>query len=256
MQTAKSTGKAIFIVGHVTKEGVIAGPKILEHTVDTVLQFEGEKTYSFRILRSIKNRFGSTNELGIFEMTEKGLEQVLNPSKIFLANQDMNQSGVAVVAAIEGSRPILLEAQALVTPTGYSVPQRTSNGYDIRRLHMLLAVLEKRLNEKFRQHDVFINIAGGVSMNDPSVDLGVAAALVSSLHDRPVQPGTALIGEIGLTGEVRAVTMIEKKIREAEKMGMKRIVLPKASMKKGSGNFDIEIIAVDRISLALNEILE
>jgi len=256
MQTAKSTGKAIFIIGHVTKEGVIAGPKILEHMVDTVLQFEGEKTYSFRILRSIKNRFGSTNELGIFEMLDKGLEQVKNPSSIFLGNHDKDQSGVAVVAAIEGTRPILLEAQALVTPTGYSVPQRTSNGYDIRRLHMLLAVLEKRLGEKFRQYDVFVNIAGGVSMNDPSVDLGVAAALVSSLHDRPVQYGTALTGEVGLTGEVRAVTMIEKKIREAEKMGLKRIIVPSASIKKAINEHDIDIIPVERISLALKEILQ
>ncbi len=256
MQTAKSTGKAIFIIGHVTKEGVIAGPKILEHMVDTVLQFEGEKTYSFRILRSVKNRFGSTNELGIFDMTAKGLVEVSNPSEIFLGNHDMDQSGVAIVAAIEGTRPILLEAQALVTPTGYSVPQRTSNGYDIRRLHMLLAVLEKRLGLKFRQHDVFVNIAGGVSMNDPSVDLGVAAALVSSLHDRPVRMGTALTGEVGLTGEVRAVTMIEKKIREAEKMGLSRIVVPAASLKKAKVDFDIDIITVERISLALKEILD
>ena len=256
MQTAKNTGKAIFIVGHVTKEGIIAGPKILEHMVDTVLQFEGEKTYSFRILRSVKNRFGSTNELGIFEMGERGLREVVNPSEIFLGSHDVEQSGVAVVAAIEGSRPILLEAQALVTPTGYSVPQRTSNGYDIRRLHMLLAVLEKRLNEKFRHHDVFVNIAGGVSMNDTSVDLGVAAALVSSLHDRPVKRGTVLSGEIGLTGEVRAITFVEKKIREAEKMGLKRIILPKASMKNASNDFNIQIVSVDRISLALSEILE
>jgi DNA repair protein RadA/Sms len=256
MQTAKSTGKAIFIIGHVTKEGIIAGPKILEHMVDTVLQFEGEKTYSFRILRSIKNRFGSTNELGIFEMGENGLEQVSNPSEIFLGNHDRDQSGVAVVAAIEGTRPILLEAQALVTPTGYSVPQRTSNGYDIRRLQMLLAVLEKRLGEKFSKHDVFVNIAGGVSMNDPSVDLGVAAALVSSLHDRPVKIGTVLTGEVGLTGEVRAVTMIEKKIREAEKMGLKRMIVPAASIKKDTIQFDIQIIKVERISLALKEILE
>jgi len=256
MQTAKTTGKAIFIIGHVTKEGVIAGPKILEHMVDTVLQFEGEKTYSFRILRSIKNRFGSTNELGIFEMMEKGLEQVKNPSAIFLGNHDKGQSGVAVVAAIEGTRPILLEAQALVTPTGYSVPQRTSNGYDIRRLHMLLAVLEKRLGEKFTKYDVFVNIAGGVSMNDPSVDLGVAAALVSSLHDRPVKYGTALTGEVGLTGEVRAVTMIEKKIREAEKMGLQRIIVPSASIKKTTIDHDIIIVPVERISLALKEILQ
>jgi DNA repair protein RadA/Sms len=252
MQTAKQTGKAIFIIGHVTKEGVIAGPKILEHMVDTVLMFEGEKTYSYRILRATKNRFGSTNEIGIFEMSESGLKQVTNPSELFLAQRQEQDSGVAIVAAIEGTRPILLEVQALVSPSGYAVPQRTANGVDIRRLNMILAVLEKRLGLKFRQYDVFVNIAGGVYISDPAIDLGIAAALVSSLKDKAVDSKTVLIGEIGLTGEVRAVSAIEQRIKEVEKLGFNQVVMPKHSYKKLPGSFKISISPVERISLALS----
>ncbi len=252
MQTAKDTGKAVFIIGHVTKEGIIAGPKILEHMVDTVLQFEGEKTYSYRILRAQKNRFGSTNEIGIFEMTEEGLRQVENPSELFLANRKQQDPGVAIAAAIEGTRPILLEAQSLVTPSGYAVPQRTSNGFDPRRLNMILAVLEKRLGEKFRQNDVFVNIAGGVYLNDPAVDLAISASLVSSLRDFPLSSKTVLIGEIGLTGEVRPVSAIDRRIREAIKLGFERIILPKSARNKVKTDDSIEVNEVERISVALS----
>jgi DNA repair protein RadA/Sms len=251
MQTAKTTGKAIFIIGHVTKEGVLAGPKIMEHIVDTVLQFEGEKIYSYRILRALKNRFGSTNEIGIFEMGESGLTEVTNPSEMFLAESHRKESGIAIVAAIEGTRPLLLEAQALVSPSGYGMPQRSVTGYDSRRLSMILAVLEKRLGEKFRTQDVFVNVAGGVYLNDPSVDLGIAAALMSSLRDKPLNADTAFVGEIGLTGEVRHVHFIEQRIAEAQKLGFKRIIIPKSSMKKLPKSYDIELIPVERISLAL-----
>ncbi len=254
MNTAKTSGKPVFIIGHVTKEGIIAGPKLLEHTVDTVLQFEGDKTYSFRILRALKNRYGSTNEIGIFDMTEHGLREVLNPSEIFLAQRKAEDSGVAVVSPMEGTRPLLLEAQALVTPTGFAVPQRTATGFDTRRLNMILAVLEKRLGEKFRQMDVFVNAAGGVWLSDPAVDLGVAAALVSSLRDKPIDSATLLIGEIGLTGEVRAVSNIEQRLKEAQKLGFKKAFIPASSLNKLSKSFEIKLIPVERISLAFAEL--
>jgi DNA repair protein RadA/Sms len=256
MQTAKTENKSIFIVGHVTKEGVIAGPKILEHMVDTVLHFEGEKNYAYRILRARKNRFGSTNEIGIFEMTEFGLREVLNPSEVFLARRMDGDNGVAIVATIEGTRPIMLEVQALAGPTGYSVPQRAATGLDNRRMQMILAVLEKRLGVQFRQNDVFVNIAGGIYLNDPSIDLGIAAALVSSVRETPVDPHTVILGEIGLTGEIRAVSAIEQRIGEAEKLGFRRVILPKLSMDKLSRSFNIELVPVERISLALGKILK
>jgi len=254
MQTAKQTGKAIFIVGHVTKEGAIAGPKILEHTVDTVLQFEGEKIYSYRILRSVKNRFGSTNEIGIFEMAESGLKEVSNPSELFLAQREVDDPGVAIVSAMEGSRPILLEVQALVSQTGYAVPQRTANGFELRRLNMILAVLEKRLGEKFSKQDVFVNIAGGVYINDPAIDLGVAISLISSLKDSAIDSHSVLIGEIGLTGEVRGVSAIEQRIKEAEKLGFEKVFLPQSSFKKLHSGNKINLVPIDRISLAISKI--
>lgn len=254
MNLSKQTGKAIFVVGHVTKDGMIAGPKILEHTVDTVLQFEGEKNYSFRILRSLKNRFGSTNEIGIFEMGESGLEEVTNPSEIFLARRSENETGVAVVSAIEGTRPILLEVQSLVTPTGYNVPQRTSNGFDYKRLQMILAVLEKKLGIVFRQNDVFVNIAGGMYLNDISVDLGIAVAICSSFRETPIDQRTVLIGEIGLTGEVRSVSGIEQRVSEAEKLGFEKVILPKLSFEKLGKKFKIELIPVERMTQVLSHL--
>ncbi len=252
MQVAKQSNKAIFIIGHVTKEGVIAGPKILEHMVDTVLQFEGEKTYSYRILRAIKNRFGSTNEIGIFDMSDAGLREVSNPSEVFLSSREVQEPGTSIVAAMEGSRPLLLEVQALVTPTSYGVPQRTSNGYDSRRLQMVLAVLEKRLGAQFQKNDVFVNITGGVSLSDTSVDLGVAAALISSLRDEAIDSMNVIIGEIGLTGEVRNVSNIERRIGECEKLGFKSVMLPQNSVSKLSKKFDIKLLPTARISLALS----
>lgn len=254
MQIAKQISKPIFIVGHVTKEGSIAGPKILEHMVDTVLQFEGDKTYSYRILRAIKNRYGSTNEIGVFEMAEDGLREVSNPSELFLVARQSTDSGISIVASIEGTRPILLEIQALVTPTSFAVPQRTATGFDIRRLQMIIAVLEKRLGSKFRNYDVFVNVAGGVYLNDPSVDLGVATALVSSLKDIAIDPKTVLIGEIGLTGEVRSVSSIEQRIKEAEKLGFQTIMLPKLNMDKISIKSKVRLVPVDRISLAFTQL--
>lgn len=254
MNLSKQTGKAILVVGHVTKDGMIAGPKILEHTVDTVLQFEGEKNYSFRILRSLKNRFGSTNEIGIFEMVETGLIEVKNPSEIFLARRSENESGVAVVSAMEGTRPILLEVQSLVTPTGYNVPQRNSNGFDYKRLQMILAVLEKKLGILFRQNDVFVNIAGGLTLNDISVDLGMALAIFSSYREIPIDQKTVIIGEVGLTGEVRSVSNIEQRVSEAEKLGFNKLILPKLSFEKLNKKFEIELVPVERISQALSHL--
>lgn len=252
-QTAKKYNKAIFLIGHVNKEGSLAGPKILEHLVDTVLQFEGEKTYSYRILRSLKNRFGSTNEIGIFEMVEKGLQEVTNPSEIFLTGRNKDESGIAIAASLEGSRPILLEVQALVTPSSFGMPQRTSNGFDNRRLQMILAVLEKRIGIPFSHQDVFINVAGGVYLNDSSEDLAIAAALVSSFRDEAVDTGSVIIGEIGLTGEVRSVSAIEQRIGEAQKLGFKSVIIPGAAVGKILKKFEIELVPVERISLALTK---
>lgn len=256
MQIAKKTGTAIFIIGHVTKEGSLAGPKILEHTVDTVLQFEGEKTYSYRILRAIKNRFGSTNEIGIFDMVEQGLKEVPNPSEIFLSQRSDSESGTAIVATIEGTRPLLIEVQALVTPSGYSNPQRTATGFDYRRLQMIIAVLEKRLGINFREVDVFVNIAGGITLNDPAVDLAIAAALVSSLKDNPLEKDMIIMGEIGLTGEVRPISSIEQRLAEIQKLGFTKVVLPKANLSKLSRSFDhLTMLPAERIALALTEIV-
>lgn len=254
MQIAKKTGTAIFIVGHVTKEGALAGPKILEHTVDTVLQFEGDKTYSYRILRAVKNRFGSTNEIGIFDMDEHGLREVPNPSEIFLSQRTESQSGTAIVATIEGTRPLLIEVQALVTSTGYSNPQRTATGFDNRRLQMIIAVLEKRLGINFRDVDVFVNIAGGMTLNDPAVDLAIAAALVSSLRDNPLEHDMVIMGEIGLTGEVRSISSIEQRLSEVQKLGFHRVLLPKGNVVKLSRAFEgLTLLPADRISVALAE---
>ncbi|MCX7736742.1 MAG: DNA repair protein RadA [Candidatus Kapabacteria bacterium] len=255
MQTAKENNIPIFLIGHVTKDGIIAGPKLLEHLVDTVLQFEGEKTYSYRILRALKNRYGSTNEIGIFEMTESGLSEVKNPSELFLVHRSTEEPGIAISAAIEGTRPLLLEVQALVTPTNYGMPQRTSNGYDLRRLQMILAVLEKRLGLMFKQYDVFINIAGGLYVSDPSIDLGIAAALVSSFRDKPIDKGVVLVGEIGLTGEVRQVSNLEQRINETLKLGFLKIFLPSSGMKDFNfKNENIMLYPVEKVSLAINDL--
>lgn len=257
MQTAKSTNKSIIMIGHVTKDGTIAGPKILEHMVDTVLQFEGDKMHSYRILRALKNRYGSTNEIGIFEMQAKGMREVKNPSELFLAKKIIEESGIAITTSMEGSRPILLEVQALVTPSSYGVPQRISNGFDQRRLQMILSVLEKRLGLAFRQFDVFVNIAGGLYITDPAVDLALSMALVSSLKDIPLKTDSVFIGEVGLTGEIRQVSSIEQRINESIKLGFTQIYAPdnpfELSEKNKKRSFSINVI--ERISLALTQIL-
>jgi len=228
---AKEKSIPIFLIGHVTKEGVIAGPKVIEHMVDTVLQFEGERHYAYRILRAIKNRFGSTNEIGVFEMRDTGLQEVKNPSEVFLSERSFGASGSTVVASVEGSRPILIEVQALVTPTSYGVPQRNTTGFDYRRLGLLIAVLEKRLGIMLGQYDVFVNIAGGVRVDEPAVDLGIATSIISSLRDRAIDSQIVAVGEIGLGGEVRTVSQIEKRVQEAAKLGFQRILLPKNNLK-------------------------
>jgi len=255
MRTAKTIGIPIFVVGHVTKEGVIAGPKVVEHMVDTVLQFEGERHHAFRILRAVKNRFGSTNEIGIFEMRETGLEEIKNPSEVFLSERSYGSSGSTVVASMEGTRPILVEVQALVTQTNYGVPQRNSTGIDYRRLSLLLAVLEKRVGLQLGSCDVFVNIAGGVHIDEPAVDLGIATSITSSLRDIPVDSLSVAVGEIGLAGEIRTVGQIEKRVLEARKLGFQRIIVPKNNVKGLKVNNGISVVGVDRIEQAMEELL-
>jgi len=246
---AKNTHTPVCIIGHITKEGNIAGPKILEHMVDTVLQFEGDRHYAYRILRTLKNRFGSTSELGIYEMTSRGMRGVTNPSEILLTQHDEPLSGIAIAAAIEGLRPLMIEAQALVSQAVYGTPQRTTNGFDLRRLQLLLAVLEKRGGFHFGMKDVFLNIAGGLKIEDPSIDLAIACALLSSYEDTALPSNVCLVGEVGLSGEIRAVNRIEQRIAEAAKMGMDLIVIPKANAKGlDTKNFNIEIRLANKVS--------
>ena len=255
MQLAKKKHCAIIIVGHVTKDGAIAGPKVLEHIVDTVLQFEGERSYSYRILRAQKNRFGSTNEIGIFEMHDDGLAEVKNPSEIFLSEREKEITGSVITSSMEGTRPILLEVQALVTPSAYGNPQRVATGFDYRRLSILLAVLEKRANLRLSVQNVFLNIAGGLRIEEPAVDLAVCCAIASNFSDKPAKKDTVVIGEVGLGGEVRSVSHIDKRIQEAEKLGFKKIVVPSNNFKSIKRKSTIEIIAVNDILTTINVIL-
>lgn len=225
LRFAKENNIPVFVVGHITKDGAIAGPKLLEHIVDTVLQFEGDQHYMYRILRAIKNRFGNTSELGIFEMQQSGLREVANPSELLLTNHD-DMSGIAVACAIEGVRPFLIEVQALTGTAAYGTPQRSATGFDLRRLNMLLAVLEKKAGFKLAQKDVFLNIAGGLRINDPAIDLAVISAILSANLDMSINPQICLTGEVGLSGEIRPVNRIEQRIAEAEKLGFKQIILP------------------------------
>lgn len=228
---AKTSGIPVFLIGHITKEGALAGPKILEHIVDTVLQFEGDRHYGYRIVRCMKNRFGSTSELGIFEMSGDGLHEVLNPSEILLAQHDENYSGTAVSAVMEGNRPIMIETQALVSSAVYGTPQRSAIGFDLRRMNMLLAVLEKRCRFRVGAKDVFLNIAGGIYVDDPAINLAIVAAVLSSSVDLPIDSKTCFAGEVGLSGEVRPVTHIEQRIAEADKLGFNRMFLSKYNIK-------------------------
>ncbi len=245
---AKETGTPVFLIGHITKDGNIAGPKILEHMVDTVLQFEGDRHYAYRILRTLKNRFGSTAELGIYEMTGEGMRAVTNPSEILITQKEDALSGIAIAATIEGMRPLLIETQALVTQSVYGTPQRTVSGFDLRRLQLLLAVLEKRGGFHFGVKDVFVNIAGGLKIEDPSIDLAIVCALLSSYEDVPLPQHICFAGEVGLSGEIRAVNRIEQRIAEAEKLGFEKIIVSKYNTKSlPKQKTHIEIVALGKV---------
>ena len=246
LQYAKEKNVPFIIVGHINKEGSLAGPKVLEHIVDTVLQFEGDQHYVYRILRAQKNRFGSTSELGIFEMQQDGLREVSNPSELLLSNNRDGLSGIAIAAAVEGVRPLLIEVQALVASAAYGTPQRSSTGFDARRLNMLLAVLEKRVGFKLLQKDVFVNIAGGIRVNDPAIDLAVLAAVLSSNMDIALDEQICITGEVGLAGEIRPVNRIDQRIREAEKLGFKTIIVPKGQ-KYNTQNLKINVVEISRV---------
>lgn len=256
LKYAKESGVPVLLIGHINKEGSIAGPKVLEHIVDTVLQFEGDQHYMYRILRSIKNRFGSTAELGIYEMRQDGLRQVSNPSELLLTQNHEGLSGVAIAAAIEGIRPFLIETQALVSTAVYGTPQRSATGFDIRRMNMLLAVLEKRAGFKLAQKDVFLNIAGGLRVNDPAIDLAVLSAILSSSLDISIETGVCMAGEIGLSGEIRPVNRIEQRIMEAEKLGFSRIIIPFNNLKgfNTSPKNRIEIVQVRKVEEAFRQL--
>ena len=245
---AKETNTPVFLIGHITKEGSIAGPKILEHIVDVVLQFEGDRHYAYRILRTLKNRFGSTSELGIYEMTDRGMRGVANPSEILITQKEEQLSGIAIAASMEGVRPLLIEIQSLVTQSVYGTPQRTVSGFDLRRLQLLLAVLEKRGGFHFGVKDVFLNIAGGIKVDDPSIDLAVLCALLSSYEDIPLPQNICFAGEVGLSGEIRAVNKIDQRIAEAEKLGFEKIIVSKYNQSLRQKNkFNIEIVAKGRV---------
>ncbi|BAP85015.1 DNA repair protein RadA [Paucilactobacillus hokkaidonensis JCM 18461] len=256
MQIGKTNNITIFIVGHVTKGGAIAGPKILEHMVDTVLYFEGDLNHSYRILRSQKNRFGSTNELGIFEMRASGLEEVANPSEIFLEERLKNATGSAVVVSMEGTRPILVEIQALITPTVFGNAQRTATGLNRNRVSLLMAVLEKRANFMLQNQDAYLKAAGGVKLDEPAIDLAISVSIASSYRDKGTQPTDAFVGEVGLTGEIRRVTQIEQRVAEAQKLGFKRIFVPKNNMQGWTPPSGITVVGVATLSEALKKALD
>ncbi|MCF0189412.1 MAG: DNA repair protein RadA, partial [Bacteroidaceae bacterium] len=249
---AKSRNVAVILIGHITKEGTLAGPKVLEHIVDAVLQFEGDQHHLYRILRSIKNRFGSTAELGIYEMRGDGLREVTNPSELLLAEYEEGMSGTAVACAVEGVRPLLIETQALVSSAAYGTPQRTATGFDTKRLNMLLAVLEKRVGFKLMQKDVFLNIAGGLRVTDPGIDLSVIAAVLSSNVDTGIESGICVTGEVGLSGEIRPVARIEQRISEAQKLGFREILIPQHNLTGlDTTRYTIKITPVRRVEQAL-----
>jgi DNA repair protein RadA/Sms len=251
LRFAKETHTAVILIGHINKEGTLAGPKILEHIVDTVLQFEGDQHYMYRILRSNKNRFGSTDELGIYEMRQDGLRQVSNPSQLLLNQEHEGMSGIAIAGAIEGIRPFLIEVQALVSSAVYGYPQHSATGFDLRRMNMLLAVLEKRVGFKLAQKDVFLNIAGGLRVNDTAIDLAVISAILSSNMDAAIEPGVCMAGEIGLSGEIRPVSRIMQRISEAKKLGFKRFLIPKYNLKGiDISKLDIELVSVRKVEEA------
>ncbi|CAB3389305.1 DNA repair protein RadA [Kyrpidia spormannii] len=256
LRLAKERELATLIVGHVTKEGAIAGPRLLEHMVDAVVYFEGARHHTYRILRAVKNRFGSTNEIGIFEMRDGGLREVHNPSELFLPDRQIASTGSAVVAGLEGTRPILVEIQALVADSGYAVPRRTASGIDVQRVALMLAVLEKRCGLYLRNQDTYVNVAGGVRLDEPAVDLGLAVSLASSFRDRPVSPRDVYIGEVGLTGEIRTVSRMEQRLGEAVKLGFQRCIVPAGNARELHGPPGMEIIAVETVEAAFQAAFE
>jgi DNA repair protein RadA/Sms len=251
MRIGKTKGIAVFIVGHVTKEGSIAGPRILEHMVDTVLYFEGERHHTYRILRAVKNRFGSTNEMGIFEMKELGLEEVANPSEIFLEERSQGAAGSTVVASMEGTRPVLVEIQALISPSSFGNPRRMATGIDHNRVPLIMAVLEKRVGMLLQNQDAYLKVAGGVKLDEPAIDLAIAVSIASSFRDKPTRATDCIIGEVGLTGEVRRVSRIEQRVQEAAKLGFERVILPENNLGGWSAPKGIKLIGVTSVSEAL-----
>ena len=254
LQLAKGLGISIFIVGHVTKEGTVAGPRVLEHMVDTVLYFEGDRYASYRILRGVKNRFGSTNEIGVFEMRREGLIEVENPSEYMLSGKPIGASGSVVVCSVEGTRPILIEIQALVCRTNFGIPRRQTTGTDFNRVNLLMAVLEKRLGLQIGDFDAYVNIAGGMKINEPAIDLGLILAIVSSFKNRPVDEKMIVFGEVGLSGEVRAVTMAQQRVQEARKLGYETVVLPRVNLEGMDPVDGIKVIGVGGIGEAIDVI--
>ena len=251
MMAAKSIGTPIFLVGHVTKDGAIAGPRLLEHMVDTVLYFEGDRNHMFRILRAVKNRFGSTNEIGVFEMNEQGLEGIANPSEVFLSERPANAPGSVVTASMEGTRPILIELQALAGSTSFGNPRRTILGLDQNRVALLVAIMEKKLGLHLMGHDIFMNVAGGVKVDEPAVDMGIVSAIASSFLDKPVSEGNVVLGEVGLTGEVRAISHIDIRIAECKKMGFKRCLIPQSNLKRAGKVDGIDVKGIKNVAEAM-----
>jgi DNA repair protein RadA/Sms len=252
MLMAKKTGIPTLLVGHVTKDGAIAGPKLLEHMVDTVLYFEGDRNHIFRILRAVKNRFGSTNEIGVFEMKDQGLDEVANPSAVFLSERPANASGSAVTASMEGTRPILVELQALASSTSFGTPRRTILGLDSNRVALLAAVMEKQLGMHLMGYDIFMNVAGGVKVIEPAVDMAIVSAIASSFLDKPISDGTVVIGEVGLTGEVRAIGQVDTRVAEAKKMGFKRCLVPDSNLKRIADIDGIKVTGIKTVSAAVD----
>ena len=252
MRTCKENGVTTILIGHVTKDGNIAGPRVLEHMVDTVLYLEGERYFSYRMLRGVKNRFGSTNEIGMFEMQSEGLVEITDPSKVLISEREENPAGSAIIASMEGTRPLLVEFQALTAPTVFGMPRRTTNGIDYNRLALLIAVLEKKVGVNLGNQDVYINIVSGLKINEPAIDLGIIAAILSSFKNKSIDEGTVLIGEVGLTGEVRSVNLIEKRLKEVEKLGFKKCIIPESNKKLLKENYKLDIIGVKNINEAIN----
>ena len=254
MRICKSRGITTIIIGHVTKEGNIAGPRVLEHMVDTVLYLEGERYFSYRILRGVKNRFGSTNEIGMFEMQEKGITEITNPSDILISEREDNPAGSCIVSSMEGTRPILVELQALTSQTIFGYPKRTANGIDYNRLALLIAVLEKKAGLMLNSQDVYLNVVGGLKINEPSIDLGIMLVTASSFKNVPIPKDMIIIGEVGLTGEVRRINLIEKRLKEAEKLGFKSCIIPESNKKDLKDNYKLDIIGVRNINEAMKKV--